>query len=476
MGGLAATVGAVLVGPKIFGGRPASGAARPTPSPEPTPRPVETKPPTPKPAEPTPKPPEPTPKPPEPTKAPEVKPPVPSPKPPEQPKPPEKKEYGDLAEMLLMDDVDEFKKKGIEKAQKSVEYAERVDPELLRADNLTILYEGIDAGRFRNELGVWDKEGSKGFGRTDSLMIISFNPKTKKTFLMSIPRDLFVPEMIGQEATPEEGYRVNQIGMTEYFSGGKTNSKELMLKTIEDMTGLRVDVITKTNIDFLNGYNFAVNAKNEWFPQNPGLFEIIFPQGLEINAHKDVKDQIYTEHGWENLDFPAGKQTLKGEKIVQYARIRPDSEADRRQRQREVFGSARNKGLEKVLNEFFIGNNTGTIDKVIKFFEQQQTDSNLFYSDDLIRVIKNIRQRLVNMGRLGVAWNGRNSLQVFDDIKRNYQEYNMPTVYPEDGEPNKKENMVKLQGSKTEAQPSQHGNFVDYWAPVRAEVKKMVLG
>ena len=126
----------------------------------------------------------------------------------------------------------------------------------------------------------------------DSLMLITFNPNTLNTTLLSIPRDSYVP------IACFPGKRKNKITHAAWYG------QDCMIETIENFTGIKIDYYAKINfkgvvklVDAVGGvdvdveYSFCEQDSNRMFGNNT----------------------IYVKEGF---------QTLNGEEALAYARNR----------------------------------------------------------------------------------------------------------------------------------------------------------
>ena len=126
----------------------------------------------------------------------------------------------------------------------------------------------------------------------DSLILITFNPSTLSTTMLSIPRDTYVPIMCFS------GNKKNKI--THAAWGGE----DCMMKTIENFTGISIDYYVKINfkgvvklVDTLGGVDVDV----------PYSF-------CEQNSNREFGNgTIYVNEGY---------QTLNGEQALAFARNR----------------------------------------------------------------------------------------------------------------------------------------------------------
>ena len=147
----------------------------------------------------------------------------------------------------------------------------------------TILLMGVDS---ENE----DLASSSFNG--DSLILITFNPTTLNTTMLSIPRDSYVPIMCFA------GHKKNKITHAAWYG------EDCMMKTIENFTGINIDYFVKINfkgvvkmVDTLGGVDVDV----------PYSF-------CEQNSNR--------EWGNNTVYVDKGMQTLDGEKALAFSRNR----------------------------------------------------------------------------------------------------------------------------------------------------------
>ena len=119
-------------------------------------------------------------------------------------------------------------------------------------------------------------------GLCDSIHILGINPKAKRASLVGIPRDSYVPLSTGG---------TNKINVALAQGGAQG-----MIKTVENLTGVRFDYYVITGFDGLTR-----------------LFDAL--GGVRI-------DVPYSFEGHEGTSFPQGKQTLSGGQALEFSRTR----------------------------------------------------------------------------------------------------------------------------------------------------------
>lgn len=142
--------------------------------------------------------------------------------------------------------------------------------------------------------------------RSDSIMIASLDPVTKKSYLFSILRDTYVK-------IPNNGSdRIN----TAIATGGP----ELAMKTVSNLMGIPIQYYVYT--DF-NGFIELVDAVG----------------GIDLEVEKDMKYTDSADKHLFDIDLKKGFQHLDGKTALQYVRFRHDALSDfsRTERQRKFM-------------------------------------------------------------------------------------------------------------------------------------------
>ncbi|MDP3726946.1 MAG: LCP family protein, partial [bacterium] len=401
--------------------------------------------------------------------------PTPTPKPTPFPTPePQRlaeKEVGNrnFAEFFLGNLTELFKQKRAEKAAGDPSFAERVQKEFLKSDSINFLYLGIDETRERA------KEFTRnGLGRSDVMMLVSFDPHTFKTTAISFPRDLFSPELVKYFG---RGARINAVTMSPHVDK-KADPFEIARHIVESATGIPVDGVIETNIDFMQG--FMQGADNFL-----GIFDSLFPDGLEITVPKRIVDGDYpVGYATKRLVFEPGKQKMKGRSLTEYARTRhSDSDFQRADRQRQILKAAIKDLFPRILTETAKGN-TKSLDEIIKALEKQEQLSNLFFDINIAEVVKTLRDNLIRLRNTpsGVAVLGvlaANTADEIDRINKNGEGFasfgvNEMTESMGPSDAQYLPYVHKIRGAKTDSKPTKQGNYLAYWQSLRERVYKLV--
>ena len=176
---------------------------------------------------------------------------------------------------------------------------------------MTILLMGVDTGSGSRE-DTW-------VGNSDTMILLSVNPKTKKTVMMSLERDILTQ-------IDENGQTVEAKLNAAYANGGA----ELAISTIEGLMNIHIDRYVMINMQ--------------------GLVQLVDAVGgIEVNNTFDFPISIEDNEPEYTAKVEPGKQTINGEQALVYARMRyqdPEGDYGRQKRQREVI----KKVVEKVLS------------------------------------------------------------------------------------------------------------------------------
>jgi LCP family protein required for cell wall assembly len=165
----------------------------------------------------------------------------------------------------------------------------------------SVLLMGIDTG----DLGRTEQ------GRSDTTMVVTINPKEKKSTMVSLDRDIL---------TSIVGYGTDDKLNHAYAFGGANGGAKMAIDTVENLLDIPIDHYVSINMKGLKDLIDAVG-------------------GIEVN-------NTIGEFTLDGITVPAGKVKLDGETGLAYARMRKeDVEGDigRQRRQREV--------VEKIINK-----------------------------------------------------------------------------------------------------------------------------
>ncbi len=164
--------------------------------------------------------------------------------------------------------------------------------------------------------------------RSDSLMLMTIDPKTKTGGILSIPRDTFVKIPDPRHPGSYMWDRVNtayEWGYIYHYPGG---GPQLLKDTLQLNYGITVDYYIV--VDW-SGFVKIVNAVG----------------GVDIHVTKYLySDQVQIpERHQDYAEFKPGTYHMDGEVALAYARMRPDSDFGRIQRQQQVLMAVARKAL-----------------------------------------------------------------------------------------------------------------------------------
>jgi polyisoprenyl-teichoic acid--peptidoglycan teichoic acid transferase len=173
-------------------------------------------------------------------------------------------------------------------------------------------------------LGIDEREGEKDPGyRTDTMIVLTVDPVTKRAGLLSIPRDTWV-NIPGFEFNRINV--ANQLGDAYDYPGGGPG---LAQKTVESLLGITIHYTVRMNFT---------------------AFEKIVDRigGVDVDVDMDISDPTYptSDYGVELFELSKGKQVLDGPTALKYARTRhnlPNGDFDRARHQQQVILAVREK-------------------------------------------------------------------------------------------------------------------------------------
>jgi len=142
-------------------------------------------------------------------------------------------------------------------------------------------------------------------GMSDAMLLIRFDPATKKVAVLSIPRDSRV--------------NIQGVGKTKINFANYAGGAALSAQTVSQVLGdIQIDRYVRFNV---NGFGKLIDALG----------------GVDVYVPKKMKYQDDSQHLYINLN--AGQQKLNGSKSIQYMRYRHDDLGDigRVQRQQAFF-------------------------------------------------------------------------------------------------------------------------------------------
>lgn len=208
-----------------------------------------------------------------------------------------------------------YSDEAIAKTYKSLGGSEEESNVIAATEPLTILLMGVDTDQATRGL---DWEG----GRSDTMILVTVNPKTKKTTMMSLTRDIMVEIA---EANGESSGTVEKLNHS--YSYGQA---PMAVATIEKLMNININHYVEINMD--------------------GLVELVDAiGGITVNNTLGFPISIEEQEPAYTAVVPTGKQLVNGDQALVYARMRyddPEGDIGRQKRQREVITAIVKKLLQ----------------------------------------------------------------------------------------------------------------------------------
>ena len=208
---------------------------------------------------------------------------------------------------------------------------------------MTILLMGVDTASAQRP-DDWE-------GNSDSMILVTVNPETKKTTMTSLERDL---------RTDIEG--LGPVKLNAAYAGG---GADLAISTIQKMLDLKID------------YYALINMR--------GLIDLVDTLGgIEVENNFDFPIAIQGDEPESQVEIAPGKHVINGQQALVYSRMRyedPDGDYGRQRRQREVI----QKILGKLLTFDSINKYNSVLDVVSKNVKTNIKLSDTAVLNDLLK-------------------------------------------------------------------------------------------
>ena len=193
--------------------------------------------------------------------------------------------------------VDNTTDKIYEPVDEEVEKVRASSANLNSKDPISILLLGVDTG----DLGRTER------GRSDTIMVVTVNPNTKKSTIMSIPRDTY---------TEIVGYGISDKLNHAYAFGGNS----MAINSVQNLLDIPIDYYVTVN---MAGIQEIVNAV--------GGVDVVSPLTFTQDGYTFYQDEV---------------NHLDGNAALAFARMRyedPDGDTGRQARQRIIIEGVVNK-------------------------------------------------------------------------------------------------------------------------------------
>lgn len=216
---------------------------------------------------------------------------------------------------------------------------------------ITILLMGVDTGS-KERKETWE-------GNSDTMILVTVNPETKKTTMTSLERDLL---------TDIEGSGQAKLNAA-YAEGGA----DLAISTIQKVLDIDIDYYALIN---MQGMIDLVNAVG----------------GIEVTNHFDFPISIAEIEPEFQAKVEPGTHKINGEQALVYSRMRyddPDGDYGRQKRQREV--------IQKVVAKILKMDSIGSYKKILSAVSSNVQTSIELGDTDTLRSLMGYSDALKNI-------------------------------------------------------------------------------
>jgi len=248
---------------------------------------------------------------------------------------------------------------GIEEEQVTHQSRENNSVDVSSGDPFSILLMGVDTGA----------EGRSGQGRADTMMVMTVNPNTNQTSIVSIPRDSYVDI---------PGVGMDKINHSYAFGG-----TSLAVNTVQNLFNMPIDYYVSVNME---GLQQIVDALG----------------GITITPSMSFTSGDYS--------FTEGQPTqMDGDMALSYVRMRyedPQGDYGRQARQRQV--------VQGIISSI------ASIDSIFNYQDVLSVLGNNMQTNmafgDMVNVFTNYRSAISNMEQIQMSGSGTMMNGVYYDI------------------------------------------------------------
>ena len=188
----------------------------------------------------------------------------------------------------------------------------------------------LDLGKDRINVLITGLDSAPGHqaSLTDTLMVVSFDPRTKKVAMVSFPRDIAYFRLSNREVYKD---KINTFFRYARDNGDRYPDGPMpaLTKEIGHLLGVRMDYYASINYE---GFRTLIDEIG----------------GVDVTVERDIEDPSYGFGPDKPVGFflPAGKHHLDGERALAFARSRKgrgDSDFTRASRQQQLLFAVRKK-------------------------------------------------------------------------------------------------------------------------------------
>ncbi|EHJ55884.1 hypothetical protein HMPREF9318_01188 [Streptococcus urinalis FB127-CNA-2] len=229
-----------------------------------------------------------------------------------------------------------FSTKELSKTYKELSTSKTKSTAIEQTKPFSILLMGVDTGSSERK-STWE-------GNSDSMLLVTINPKTKKTTMTSLERDILV-KLSGPSSNDQTGEEAKLNAA--YAAGGA----KMAIMTVQDLLDIQIDNYIQIN---MQGLIDLVNAVG----------------GITVTNKFDFAISISENEPEYQASVEPGTHKINGEQALVYSRMRyddPEGDYGRQKRQREV--------IQKVMKKILALNSVSSYRKVLKAISgNMQTD------------------------------------------------------------------------------------------------------
>lgn len=208
----------------------------------------------------------------------------------------------------------------------------------------SILLMGVDTGSSERK--------SKWSGNSDSMILVTINPKTKKTTMTSLERDILM-ELSGPKSNERDGAEAKLNAA--YAAGGA----QMAIMTVQDLLNIKIDNYVRINMQ--------------------GLIDLVDAVGgITVTNEFDFPISISENEPEYQAKVQPGTHKVNGEQALVYARMRyddPEGDYGRQKRQRIV--------IQKVIKKILALNSVSSYRKILHAVSNNM-QTNIEISSDTI--------------------------------------------------------------------------------------------
>lgn len=190
-----------------------------------------------------------------------------------------------------------------------------------------------------SELGTTTDGGSL---NTDTMMLMHVPADGSKATVVSLPRDSYVDIPAPQGSVKAKLNAAYSLGIQEAH-GDKSAGAALLVKTIENLTGLSIDHFVQVDLIGFYRISKAIGGVTVCLNSAMGPAKAYGRTGDGLDSGFENGSFVYSYSG---INLPKGKSTIEGKQALAFVRQRhglPNSDLDRIHRQQAFLSAVFNK-------------------------------------------------------------------------------------------------------------------------------------